>query len=108
MLSRTQAGSGKTVKQEQEEISRNHVQTFICLSVQDSPDVEEDWDARLELSDVPPLLLARSDRTAPLHPRRHFALLLLLPLNLKWAGSDFLMSSAVTVTHYRYVKKVKG
>ena len=24
---------GRTVKQEQEEISRNHVQTFICLSV---------------------------------------------------------------------------
>ena len=34
LLSRTQAGPGRTVKQEQEEISRNHVQTFICLSVQ--------------------------------------------------------------------------
>ena len=33
LLSRTQAGPGRTVKQEQEEISRNHVQTFICLSV---------------------------------------------------------------------------
>ena len=33
LLSRTQAGSGITVKQEQEEISRNHVQTFIYLSV---------------------------------------------------------------------------
>ena len=33
LLSRTQAGSGRTVKQEQEEISRNHVQTFICPSV---------------------------------------------------------------------------
>ena len=33
LLSRTQAGPGITVKQEQEEISRNHVQTFICLSV---------------------------------------------------------------------------
>ena len=33
MLSRTQAGPGRTVKQEQEEISRNHVQTFICLSI---------------------------------------------------------------------------
>ena len=33
MLSSTQAGPGRTVKQEQEEISRNHVQTFICLSV---------------------------------------------------------------------------
>ena len=33
LLSRTQAGSGRTVKQEQEEISRNHVQTFISPSV---------------------------------------------------------------------------
>ena len=33
LLHRTQAGPGRTVKQEQEEISRNHVQTFICLSV---------------------------------------------------------------------------
>ena len=33
LLSRTQAGPGKTAKQEQEEISRNHEQTFICLSV---------------------------------------------------------------------------
>ena len=33
LLSRTQAGPGRTVKQEQEQISRNHVQTFICLSV---------------------------------------------------------------------------
>ena len=33
LLSRTQAGPGRTVKQEQKEISRNHVQTFICLSV---------------------------------------------------------------------------
>ena len=33
LLSRTQAGPGRTVKQEQEEISRNHIQTFICLSV---------------------------------------------------------------------------
>ena len=32
----TQAVSGRTVKQEQEEISRNHVQTFIYLSVHDS------------------------------------------------------------------------
>ena len=32
-LSRTQAGPGRTVKQEQEEISRNHVQTFIYLYV---------------------------------------------------------------------------
>ena len=34
LLSRTQAGPGRTVKQEQEEISRNHVQTFICLSIE--------------------------------------------------------------------------
>ena len=33
LLSRTQAGQGRTVKQEQEEMSRNHVQTFIYLSV---------------------------------------------------------------------------
>ena len=33
LLSRTQAGPGRTVKQEQEQISRNHVQTFIYLSV---------------------------------------------------------------------------
>ena len=34
LLSRTQAGPGRKVKQEQEEISRNHVQSFIYLSVQ--------------------------------------------------------------------------
>ena len=34
LLSRTQAGPGRTVKQEQEEISRNHVQTFIFLSAE--------------------------------------------------------------------------
>ena len=34
LLSRTQAGPGRTVKQEQEEISRNHVQTLIFPSVQ--------------------------------------------------------------------------
>ena len=33
-LSRTQAGPGRTVKQEQEEISPNHVQTFILPSVE--------------------------------------------------------------------------
>ena len=33
LLSRTQAGPGRTVKQEQEEISRNHVQAFIPGSV---------------------------------------------------------------------------
>ena len=33
LLSRTQAGPGRAVKQEQEEISRNRVQTFIYLSV---------------------------------------------------------------------------
>ena len=33
LLSRTQAGPGRKVKQEQEEFSRNHVQTFIYLSV---------------------------------------------------------------------------
>ena len=35
LLIRTQAGLGRTVKQEQEEISRNHVQTFIYTSLQD-------------------------------------------------------------------------
>ena len=33
LLSRTPAGPGRTDKQEQEEISRNHVQTFFYLSV---------------------------------------------------------------------------
>ena len=33
LLIRTKAGPGKTVKQEEEEISRNHVQTFIVPSV---------------------------------------------------------------------------
>ena len=33
LLSRTQAGPSITVKQEQEEISRNYVQTFISPSV---------------------------------------------------------------------------
>ena len=33
LLSRTQAGPGRTVKQEHDEISRNHVQTFISPSV---------------------------------------------------------------------------
>ena len=34
LLSNSQAGSGRTTKQEQEEISRNHVQAFIPGSVQ--------------------------------------------------------------------------
>ena len=34
LLSRTQAGPGRTVKQEQEQTSRNHVQTFSGCSVQ--------------------------------------------------------------------------
>ena len=33
LISRTQAGPDRTVKQEQEESSRNHVQTFISPSV---------------------------------------------------------------------------
>ena len=33
LLNRTQAGPGRTVKQEQDEISRNHVQAFILGSV---------------------------------------------------------------------------
>ena len=33
LLSNSQAGPGKTVKQEQEEISRNHIQAFIPGSV---------------------------------------------------------------------------
>ena len=37
LLSRTQAGPGTTVKQEQEEISRNHVQTFSGCSVLNTP-----------------------------------------------------------------------
>ena len=34
LLRRTQAGPGRAVKQEQEYISRNHIQTFIYLSVE--------------------------------------------------------------------------
>ena len=34
LLSNSQAGPGRTVKQEQEEISRNHVQAFIPGSVE--------------------------------------------------------------------------
>ena len=37
LLSRTQAGPGRTVKQEQEEISHKHVQTFSGCSVQLTP-----------------------------------------------------------------------
>ena len=33
LLSNSQAGPGRTVKQEQEDISPNHVQAFIGLSV---------------------------------------------------------------------------
>ena len=33
LLSSTQAGPGRTVKQQQEEISRNHVQAFYPISV---------------------------------------------------------------------------
>ena len=33
LLNSTQAGPGRKVKQELEEISRNHIQTFIYLSV---------------------------------------------------------------------------
>ena len=36
LLSRTQAGPDRTVKQEQEEISINNIQTFIRLTVQQS------------------------------------------------------------------------
>ena len=36
LLSNSQAGPGRTVKQQQEEISRNHVQAFILGSVQGS------------------------------------------------------------------------
>ena len=35
LLSNSQSGPGRTVKQEQEEISRNHVQAFIPGSVVD-------------------------------------------------------------------------
>ena len=41
LLSRTQAGPGRTVKQEQEEISRNHEQTFICLYSSSKSDKSE-------------------------------------------------------------------
>ena len=41
LVSRTQAGPGRAVKQKQEEISRNHVQTFISPSVSVEQDVQE-------------------------------------------------------------------
>ena len=58
LLSRTQARPGKTVKQEQEELSCNHIQTFISPSVltkhvADDPGDEHeaiddgDWDEEL-------------------------------------------------------------
>ena len=37
LISRIQAGPGRTVQQEQEEISRNHVQTFSGCSVHSRP-----------------------------------------------------------------------
>ena len=39
LLSRTQAEPGRTVKQEQDEITRNHVQTFIFPSVLGRPNM---------------------------------------------------------------------
>ena len=36
LLSRTQAGAGRTGKQEQEQTSRNHVQAFLPISVEQS------------------------------------------------------------------------
>ena len=42
LLSRTQAGPGRTVKQEEEEINRNHVQTFSGCSVEESSDDDRD------------------------------------------------------------------
>ena len=50
LLSRTQAGPGRTVKQEQGEISRNHVQTFIYLSV---PNLYKFWGVISRCRDVP-------------------------------------------------------
>ena len=41
LLSRTQTGPGRTVKQEQEEFSINNIQTFICLSVRGEVDVRD-------------------------------------------------------------------
>ena len=45
LLSRTQAGPGRTVKQEQEDISRNHVQTFSGCSVHEysNPRLKATW-----------------------------------------------------------------
>ena len=40
LLSSTQAGPGRTVNQEREEISRNRVQTFISPSVQQGSQLE--------------------------------------------------------------------
>ena len=43
LLSNCQARPGRTVKQEQEEISRNHVQTFISPSVSADNDILQKW-----------------------------------------------------------------
>ena len=41
LLSMTQAGPGRTVKQEQEEISRNHIQTLFYPYVKPKTDVSD-------------------------------------------------------------------
>ena len=60
MLSRTQAGPGRTVKQEQEEISRNQVQTFIYLYVAEPRSVQQQHSCA-EKKDVNGLLLFVTD-----------------------------------------------
>ena len=66
LLSRTQAGPGRTVKQEQVEISRIHVQTFICPSVCTLPSGSNSNSIVPEAS--APLCLSRnSDNAARAH-----------------------------------------
>ena len=50
LLSNSQAGPGRKIKQEQEEISRNHVQAFFPGSVQY---VVTEWDYSSVLTECP-------------------------------------------------------
>ena len=68
LLSNSRAGPGRTVKQEQEEISRNHVQTFFGSSVQGVPhyyknSVEKSVEISTKLLNIE--LTSRVARTRP-------------------------------------------
>ena len=79
LLSWTQAGPGRTVKQEQEEISRNHVQTFLCLSVQ--------WSAVT----VTPLGIGKSISITDCHSIRR------VPLQFQGANIRIILKCTVSV-----------